>query len=69
MKMQEIREQAKEFGIKTSRMSKVKLIQSIQLSEGNYGCFSTAVDGYCDQTLCKWRDDCFIMAKKAHKLS
>ena len=66
MNMQEIREVAKNFGIKTSRMSKAKLIQTIQVSEGNFGCFASAVNGDCDQTGCIWRDDCFSSAKKLH---
>lgn len=62
--MQEIRIKAKDFGIKTSRMSKLKLIQTIQLSEGNFSCFATAVNGECDQMACLWRGDCFASAKK-----
>jgi hypothetical protein len=66
MNMQEIRGMARKFGIKTSRMSKARLIQEIQLSEGNFNCFATAVDGECDQLNCMWRDDCFAAAKKLH---
>ena len=66
MNMQEIRELAKDFGIKTARMSKANLIQSIQLSEGNFGCFASAMDGVCDQADCIWRKDCFSAAKKLH---
>lgn len=62
--MQEIRELAKSYGIKTSRMSKVKLVQSIQLTEGNFDCFASALDGECNQLKCMWRDDCFTSAKK-----
>ncbi|WP_197722165.1 SAP domain-containing protein [Sulfuriflexus mobilis] len=66
MNMQEIRSVAKDFGIKTGRMSKVQLIQTIQLNEGNFNCFASAVDGECDQSQCKWREDCFAAAKKLH---
>lgn len=66
MKMQDIREIAKEYDIKTSRMTKAKLIQEIQLSEGNFDCFASALDGECDQMGCVWRDDCFEAAKKLH---
>lgn len=62
--MQEVRERAKDFGIKTARMSKLKLIQSIQIEEGNFNCFASAANGECDQTGCVWRDDCFSAAKK-----
>ena len=52
MNMQEIRERAKDFGIKTGRMSKVNLVKAIQLSEGNFSCFASAQDGECDQMAC-----------------
>jgi len=64
MNMQEIRGKAKDFGIKTAGMNKSKLIQTIQLSEGNFNCFSTAVSGECDQMKCLWRGDCLATAKK-----
>jgi len=64
MQMQEIRTIAKNFGIKTSRQTKVELVRSIQVAEGNFSCFATATDGVCDQTDCVWRDDCFEAAKK-----
>ena len=66
MNMQEIRVLAKDFGIKTSRMSKMELIRTIQLTEGNFNCFASAINGECDQLKCKWRDDCFSAAKKLH---
>ena len=66
MNMQEIRVLAKDFGIKTSRMSKMELIKTIQLTEGNFNCFASAINGECDQSKCKWRDDCFAAAKKLH---
>ena len=66
MNMQEIRGVAKEFGIKTGRMSKLDLIHTIQLREGNFNCFASATNGECDQSFCKWRDDCFAAAKKLH---
>ena len=66
MNMQEIRVLAKDFGIKTSRLSKMELIQTIQLSEGNFSCFASATSGECDQSKCIWRSDCFAAAKKLH---
>jgi hypothetical protein len=64
MQMQEIRNIAKEIGLKTSRLSKVDLVRQIQTAEGNFSCFATAIDGDCDQTGCIWREDCFAAAKK-----
>ena len=64
MQMQEIRTIAKDIGLKTSRVSKVDLVRSIQSAEGNFKCFATAADGVCDQTGCIWREDCFAAAKK-----
>ena len=63
--MQEIREIAKDYGIKTARISKQDLIKEIQRTEGNFDCFATAASGECDQLGCLWRDDCLTMAKKA----
>lgn len=64
MNMQDIRIIAKQYGIKTSRISKVNLIQRIQLEEGNFNCFASATSGECDQQSCMWRKDCFSAAKK-----
>lgn len=64
MNMQDIRERAKDIGIKPARMTKVQLVQAIQLSEGNFNCFASAIDNECDQLNCIWRDDCFAAAKK-----
>lgn len=66
MNMQEIRERAKDFGIKTSQKSKSNLIQAIQISEGNFNCFASALESECDQIECVWRKDCFASAKKLH---
>jgi len=66
MKMQEVRDLAKELGIKTARMSKANVIQAIQVTEGNFGCFASAYNGECDQLNCIWREDCFDASKKMH---
>jgi len=64
MNMQEIRVRAKDLGIKYSRLKKAELIQTIQLTEGNFGCFSTAITGECDQMSCLWRKDCLSVSGK-----
>ena len=66
MNMQEVRDIAKDFGIKSARMSKMELIQKIQLTEGNFNCFASATSGECDQLDCFWRSDCFAVAKQLH---
>ena len=66
MQMQEIRTIAKEHGLKTSKQTKVGLVRSIQVAEGNFACFATAIDGDCDQMGCMWREDCFAAARKSH---
>ena len=63
MNMQEIRSLAKHYGVKPARLSKVELVQAIQHKEGNFDCFATATQGYCDQLDCLWRADCFASAK------
>lgn len=58
MLINEIRSIAKDHGLKTSRLGKAEMIRLIQKSEGNFDCFASPADGYCDQTGCLWRDDC-----------
>lgn len=58
MKMQQIREIAKEKSVKTGKMSKTELIKSIQRAEGNNACFAAKDVSGCDQMNCLWRADC-----------
>ena len=64
MNLQEIKDFARSRGITPRNLKKQELIRSIQITEGNFGCFATAYDGSCDQQGCLWRKDCFIAAKK-----
>lgn len=64
MNMQDIKSIAKEYGIKTGKLKKVELVQSIQIAEGNFDCFTTAAEKLCDQLECLWREDCFTLASK-----
>ena len=58
MKMQEVREKAKELGLKPGKIKKkADLIRAIQSEEGNTPCFQTEVNN-CDQAECCWRNDC-----------
>jgi hypothetical protein len=65
MQLQEIRNIAKHYGLKTSNLSKEELIKHIQVAEGNFDCFATATAGYCDQMDCSWRNDCLKLSQKA----
>lgn len=58
MNMQEIRQLAKERGIKPGKRTKAELVKTVQRSEGNFDCYSTAVNRFCDQEGCLWRQDC-----------
>jgi hypothetical protein len=58
MKIQKIRSIAKEMGVKSARMSKGEIIRAIQEAEGNFPCFGTARDGFCDREDCMWKGDC-----------
>ena len=57
MKMQEVRQKAKQFNIPSFGKTKEALIREIQLAEGNFDCFKKAPD-YCDQWACCFRADC-----------
>jgi hypothetical protein len=57
MTVKQLRDMAKELGIKSSNLRKSELIVSIQRAEGNFDCFGTA-DDYCDQLNCLFREDC-----------
>jgi hypothetical protein len=64
MKMLEIRDLALTRGLKPGNLKKRDLIRWIQREEGNFDCYATAQDGYCDQWKCLWRSDCFQDAKR-----
>ena len=58
MKMQQVREKAKEFGLKPGKIKrKADLIRAIQIEEGNTSCFQAEVSD-CKETDCCWRNDC-----------
>lgn len=68
MHMKEIRDLAKNYAIKTSRASKTTLVKKIQRAEGNFDCFGTALDGYCNQFTCLWREDCMKQSAAQRKV-
>lgn len=57
MNLKQIKEIAKEKGVKVGNMKKEEIIRTIQRAEGNFDCFGTAA-GICDQADCLWRNDC-----------
>ncbi len=62
MKMQAVRNLAKQYSIKTARKNKQELIREIQRAEGNFDCFGSAGD-YCDQLACLFREMCLKQGK------
>ena len=60
MKVSEIQKRARKLGIgDTWKFKKRELIKAIQIKEGNFDCFGTAIN-YCDQLKCLWRKDCLV---------
>lgn len=58
MKIGEIKEIARQKGVKTGKMKKGEIIRAIQEAEGNSACFDTGQGAECGQTSCLWRKDC-----------
>lgn len=64
MKVEEIKKIAQKMGV-TAIGAKAEIIKSIQRTEGNFDCFGTAANGFCDQSMCLWKTDCLKPSKKA----
>ncbi|MBI5194140.1 MAG: SAP domain-containing protein [Nitrospirae bacterium] len=64
MKVEEIKKIAQKMGVPAVG-PKAEMIKTIQRTEGNFDCFGTAADGFCDQGGCLWRTDCLKPAKKS----
>ncbi|MHB8880101.1 MAG: Rho termination factor N-terminal domain-containing protein [Thermodesulfovibrionales bacterium] len=62
MTLKEIKDMAKEKGVKAGKMKKDEIIRAIQSAEGNFDCFGSARAGDCDQRDCIWRSDCLGVA-------
>ncbi|SHJ49812.1 hypothetical protein SAMN02745165_02505 [Malonomonas rubra DSM 5091] len=58
MNMAQVKDVAKDRGVKPGRMKKEDLIRAIQLQEGNPQCFNTNFSAECGQEDCLWRGDC-----------
>jgi len=64
MNINQIRNIAKNLGLKTGKLRKIDLVRHIQRAEGNFDCFATAYDGVCNQMDCHWREDCLALSAK-----
>lgn len=58
MKVEEIKEIARQRGVKAVKLKKGELVRAIQESEGNPTCFDTGAVNGCSQADCLWRQDC-----------
>ena len=58
MKLEEIKNIAKQHNIKPGKMKKAELVRAVQLAEGNDPCFETGRAANCGQGECLWRSDC-----------
>jgi hypothetical protein len=58
MKLEEIKEIAKQHNIKVGKLKKTELVRAIQVAESNNVCFETGQASECGQTECLWRADC-----------
>lgn len=58
MKVNEIKEIAKQHNLKVGKSTKNELVRSIQQAEGNKPCFANNVSDECGQHSCMWREDC-----------
>ncbi|MCL5023679.1 MAG: SAP domain-containing protein [Nitrospirae bacterium] len=58
MKLSDIKDIAKNKGVKVTKTNKIELIRAIQKEEGNYDCFATPYVHECNQSGCLWRKDC-----------
>jgi hypothetical protein len=58
MRLEEIKEVAKQHNIKTGKLKKAELVRAIQNAEGNELCFETGTSANCEQNTCLWRIAC-----------
>lgn len=62
MNLKDIRLIAKQHHLKPDGSTKIELVRKIQQMEGNFDCYASASLGICDQSACRWRQDCFADA-------
>jgi len=58
MNMAQVKEVAREHGVKPGKLKKAELIRAVQQAEENPQCFNTDFAQACGQADCLWRGDC-----------
>jgi hypothetical protein len=58
MKLDDIKEMAKQHNIKVGKLKKAELVRAIQGAENNEACFETGTADNCGQHACLWRGVC-----------
>lgn len=58
MRLEEVKEIARQKGIQPGKQRKADLIRAIQQTEGNEQCYGSGKVESCGQQECLWRDDC-----------
>lgn len=58
MKLEEIKEIARQHDIKVGKLKKAELVRAIQSAEGNDACFDAGQASGCGQADCLWREGC-----------
>lgn len=48
----------------TRKYERVKFIHQIQKSQGDFPCFRTGYNYFCDSSKCVWRNECMNIHKK-----
>lgn len=58
MKLDEIKDIARQHNIRSGKAKKAELVRAIQQAEGNEPCFASGKAARCGQESCLWREDC-----------
>jgi hypothetical protein len=58
MTMNDLKEIARERGIKVGKVTKAELIRTLQRAEGNRDCFGEEARLACGENGCLWHADC-----------
>jgi hypothetical protein len=62
MNMKTLHKLVNQHDFAPEKPDKIELIRRIQRGEGNFDCFAKAYDDYCDQSSCRWHEDCLPIA-------